>query len=121
MGATLIAIRLDQRAMMLYDRAAANGSGTWTTLTTHGVGDPRWAKETRDGRWVYFQDFLEVGKPIYRVSVPDGRIEKISTIDNLRPILASDYRLLTLAPGDLPVVSAKTSTVNLYSIDMDER
>lgn len=116
-GRYLVAIRLDQRAMMLFDRASGNAGQGWTTLATHGAGDPRWAE---DGRSVYFQDFLEVGKPIYRVSVPDGRIEKISTIDNLRPILASDYRLLNLAPGDLPVVSARTSTVNLYSIDLDE-
>ncbi len=116
-GRYIVAIRLDQRAMMLYDRTAANAGGKWTTLTTHGAGDPLWSQ---DGRSIYFQDFLEVGKPIYRVSVPDGRLERISTINNLRPILASDYRLLSLAPGDLPVVSARTSTVNLYSIDLDE-
>ena len=112
-GKYIIAIRLDQRALMLFDRT----SGKWTTLTTHGAGDPLWSQ---DGRSIYFQDFLEVGKPIYRISVPEGRLEPISTINNLRPILASDYRLLSLAPGDLPVVSAHTSTVNLYSIDLDE-
>jgi hypothetical protein len=26
-----------------------------------------------------------------------------------------------LAPGDLPVVSAHTSTVNIYSLDLNER
>jgi DNA-binding winged helix-turn-helix (wHTH) protein/Tol biopolymer transport system component len=113
-GRYIIAIRLDQRALMLFDRTA----GRWTTISTHGAGDPIWS---RDGRSVYFQDFLEVGKPIYRISVPDGRVERTATINNLRPILASDYRLLSLAPGDLPVVSARTSTVNLYSIDLDER
>lgn len=40
---------------------------------------------------------------------------------NLRPIAATDYRLIGLAPGDLPVVSAHTSTVNLYSVDLNER
>ena len=76
---------------------------------------------SHDGRSVYFQDFLEAGKPIYRIAIPDGRSEQIATINNLRPILASDFRLLSLAPGDLPVVSARTSTVNLYSVDLDER
>ena len=113
-GRYIVAIRLDQRALMLFDRTAER----WTTISTHGAGDPIWS---RDGRSVYFQDFLEVGKPIYRISVPDGRVERTSTINNLRPILASDYRLVSLAPGDLPVVSARTSTVNLYSIDLDER
>ena len=45
----------------------------------------------------------------------------MANITNLSPIAATDYRLIGLAPGDLPVVSAHTSTVNLYSVDLDER
>jgi len=110
----IAAIRLDQRALLLFDR----NQRRWTTLTTHGVGDPSWS---HDGRYLYFQDFLEVGKPIYRIAVPSGSIEQVSTIANLRPIAATDYRLIGLAPGDLPVVSARTSTVNFYSVDLNER
>jgi hypothetical protein len=43
----------------------------------------------------------------------------VATIDNLLPIAATDYRLIGLAPGDLPVVSVHTSTVNLYSVDLN--
>jgi Tol biopolymer transport system component/DNA-binding winged helix-turn-helix (wHTH) protein len=113
-GRYIVAIRLDQRALLLFDRTTAR----WTTISSHGAGDPLWS---HDGRSVYFQDFLEAGKPIYRVAIPDGRLEQFATISNLRPILASDYRLLSLAPDDLPVVSARTSTVNLYSVDLNER
>jgi Tol biopolymer transport system component len=107
-------MRLDQKALLVFDRAQER----WTTLTTHGVGDPAWS---HDGHWLYFQDFLEPGKPIYRISVPDGQAESVATIDNLRPIAATDYRLIGLGPGDLPIVSARTSTVNLYSVDLNER
>ena len=113
-GRYIVAIRLDQRALLLFDRTTQR----WTTISSHGAGDPLWS---HDGRFVYFQDFLETGKPIYRIAIPEGRSEQIATINNLRPILAGDYRLLSLAPGDLPVVSARTSTVNLYSVDLDER
>jgi len=113
-GRYIVAIRLDQHALLLFDREKQQ----WSTLSTHGAGDPLWS---HDGRSVYFQDFLEAGKPIYRIGVPDGHLEQISTIGNLRPIAASDYRLLSLAPGDLPVVSARTSAVNLYSVDLNER
>jgi Tol biopolymer transport system component/DNA-binding winged helix-turn-helix (wHTH) protein len=113
-GRYIAAIRLDQRALLLYDRAAQR----WSTLTTHGVGDPVWS---HDGRALYFQDFLEKGKPIYRIDVPNGEPRAVATITNLRPIAATDYRLIGLAPGDLPVVSARTSTVNLYSLDLDEK
>jgi Tol biopolymer transport system component len=113
-GRSIIAIRLDQHLLMLFDRATER----WTTLTTHGVGDPFWS---HDGKFVYFQDFLETGKPIYRAAVPGGRVEPVATIADLRPITVTDYRLIGLAPGDLPMVSAHTSTVNLYKVDLNER
>ena len=113
-GRYIAAMRLDQKALLLFDRTQER----WTTLTTHGAGDPAWS---HDGHWLYFQDFLEAGKPIYRMAVPAGNIEPVATIDNLRPIAATDYRLIGFAPGDLPIVSARTSTVNLYSVNLDER
>lgn len=70
---------------------------------------------------VYFQDFLEAGKPIYRVPVPTGTPEAVATISNLRPISATDYRLIGWTPDDLPIISARTSTVNLYMVDLNER
>jgi hypothetical protein len=45
----------------------------------------------------------------------------VAIIGNLQSIAATDYRLIGLAPGDLPMVSAHTSTVNLYSVDLNER
>jgi Tol biopolymer transport system component len=113
-GQYIAAMRLDQRALLLFDRSKEQ----WTTLTTHGVGDPIWS---HDGHFLYFQDFLEEGEPIYRMAVPAGAAEPVATIGNLRPIAATDFRLIGLAPGDLPVVSAHTSTVNLYSVDLNER
>jgi Tol biopolymer transport system component/DNA-binding winged helix-turn-helix (wHTH) protein len=113
-GRYIAAIRLDQKALLLYDQSKQ----LWTTLSTHGVGDPTWS---HDGSSLYFQDFLEEGKPIYRIVVPSGQTERVATIINLRPIAATDYRLIGLAPGDLPVVSTHTSTVNLYSVDLNEQ
>jgi hypothetical protein len=62
-----------------------------------------------------------MGKPIYKIAVPAGQPEQVATMENLRPIAATDYRLIGLAPGDLPMVSARTSTVNLYSVDLNEQ
>jgi len=113
-GRYLVAMPLDQRALRLLDRTTQR----WTTLTVHGVGDPTWS---HDGHSVYFQDFLEPGKPIYRVAVPAGKPEQVATMENLRPIAATDYRLIGLAPGDLPIVTARTPAVNLYQIDLNDR
>jgi Tol biopolymer transport system component/DNA-binding winged helix-turn-helix (wHTH) protein len=113
-GRYIAAMPLDQRALMLFDRTTQR----WTTLTSRGVGDPTWSQ---DGRYLYFQDFLEPGKPIYRVAVPAGKPEQVATIQSLLPISATDYRLIGLAPGDLPIVTARTPAVNLYEVDLNER
>lgn len=111
-GRYIAAVRLDQRALLLFDRS----SQRWSTLSTLGVGDPIWS---HNGTYLYFQDFLGTGKPIYRVAIPSGKTELVSTIDSLRTMPVIDYRLIALAPGDRPVVSARTSNVNLYSIHLD--
>jgi Tol biopolymer transport system component len=113
-GRYIAAMPLDQRALLLFDRTRER----WTTLTIQGVGDPTWS---HDSRSIYFQDFLAAGKPIYRVAVPTGTPQQAATIDSLRPIAATDYRLIGLAPGDLPVVTARTPAVNLYEVDLNER
>jgi Tol biopolymer transport system component len=109
----IAALSLTQRSLMLFDRQA----GTWRLLTTHSAADPQWS---RDSKAVYFQDNLDSGRPIYRVDVRTGSLQIVARLDDLRPLSARDYRLIALAPGDLPVVSAWTSNVNLYSIDLDE-
>ena len=113
-GRFIAAMPLDQRALLLFDRTTSR----WATLTAQGVGDPTWS---HDSRSIYFQDFLATGKPIYRIAVPAGKPQLVATIDNLRPIAATDYRLIGLAPGDLPVVTADTPAVNLYEVDLNER
>jgi Tol biopolymer transport system component len=112
-GRYVAAIDALPRHLMLFDRQRS----TWRKLSDHAVADPLWSA---DGRYIYFQDYREEGKPIYRVDITDGHLDRIASLENLRPLAALDYRLVTLAPGDLPVVSAWTSSVNLYSIDLDQ-
>lgn len=113
-GRFIAAIRLDQRALLLFDRS----SGNWRLLTaSHGVGDPAWAN---DGRFLYFQDFLEDGKPIYRVDVRTGKLQKVAMLNNLIPAQVLDYRLTTLAPGNRLVVGAGNASVNLYEVNLDQ-
>ena len=67
-GRYIAAMPLDQRALMLYDRSSQSGSGQhWITLTKHGVGDPTWS---HDGRFVYFQDFLDPASPYTELPCP---------------------------------------------------
>jgi Tol biopolymer transport system component/DNA-binding winged helix-turn-helix (wHTH) protein len=111
-GRYIAAVRLDQHALLVFDRTTAK----WSTVSTLGVGDPVWS---HDGRYLYFQDFLGAGKPIYRIAMPAGTTELVSTIASLGTMPVTDYRLIALAPGDRPVVSARMSNVNLYSLRLD--
>lgn len=113
-GRYIAAMPMNQHALMLFDTASRH----WSTLTSHGAGDPTWS---HNGRFLYFQDFLEPGKPIYRIAVPQDQLEPVATIENLRPFAATEYRLIGLAPGDLPITSVRTSSVNLYQVDLDGR
>jgi hypothetical protein len=63
-----------------------------------------------------------MGKPIYRVAVSGVHTaEQVATLEDVRSADVLDYRLIGLAPNDMPLVTAQTSVVNLYSIDLDDR
>ena len=112
-GRFLAAIRADQKALMLYDRDA----GKWEQISSHSIADPVW---TRDSRTLYFQDFAEAGKPIYRLSAAgDHREHRVAALENVRSSDVLDYRLIGLDPGDRPLVTAQTSVVNLYSTQLN--
>lgn len=108
----IAALSADQKRLMLFDRTTQ----TWTTLTDGGASDPVWASDSRS---VFFQNFLEAGEPVYRISIAaQGAGAKVATLDDLRPADALDYRLMALAPGDEPVVSTESSSVNVYSLSL---
>jgi Tol biopolymer transport system component/DNA-binding winged helix-turn-helix (wHTH) protein len=114
-GRYIAAVRSDQKALMLFDRSTQR----WELLTRHGVGDPVWS---HDNRSIFFQDFTEPEKPIYRLETAGKHnIQRVATLENVRSADVLDYRLIGLAPKDMPLVTAQTSVINIYSIDLDER
>lgn len=114
-GRYIAAVRSDQKALMLFDRSTQR----WELLSRHGVGDPVWS---HDNRSIFFQDFTEPEKPIYRIEVAGKHsIQRVATLENVRSADVLDYRLIGLAPKDMPLVTAQTSVINIYSIDLDER
>ena len=114
-GRYIAAVRTDQKALMLFDRASLK----WQMLTQHGVGDPVWS---HDSHAIFFQDFVEPEKPIYRVEIAARHdLTRVATLENVHSADALDYRLIGLAPNDMPLVTAQTSMVNLYSIDLNDR
>jgi Tol biopolymer transport system component len=113
-GRYIAALSLDQRKLMLYEIATQ----TWSTLATTSVADPVWSS---DSKAIYIHAFMADTQPIYRVSVPDGRLEEVANLSAFRAGDTADYFFVGITPDNLPLVRARTSTGNLYSVDLDKR
>ncbi|MHB1023423.1 MAG: TolB family protein, partial [Acidobacteriaceae bacterium] len=113
-GKYIAAMTLGQNLLMLFDVKTS----TWKTLAPLPARDPVWSP---DSHWVYFHDFLADDQPIYRVSVPDGHMERVAGMKSLQPLDIVDFRFAGLAPGNIPLVSARLSTANIYNIDLAKK
>lgn len=113
-GRYIAAMPVDESKLVLYDTTTQS----WKTLIARPAHDPVWS---HDGRWIYFHDYVAEDQPIYRVSVPDGRLERVADFQSLQPLDVLDFRFAGLTPDDVPLVSARISTANIYSVDLGSR
>src|SRR6266851_7445051 len=111
-GRYIAAISLDQRNLMLFDVA----SSTWRMLAQTSVADPVWSA---DGTAVYIHAFMADTQPIYRVDIPSGHIQQVADLTSFRAGEAADYFFCGVTPDNVPLVRARSSTGNLYSLDFD--
>jgi len=112
-GRYIAGLTLDQKTLMLYDAQTA----TWKKLAATSAAYPAWSK---DGKALYFSARLEDKKPIYRVSVPNGRLEKIADLSNFHvgSIALADFSGIT--PDDVPLMHAQISSGNLYTLSLEQ-
>ena len=110
-GKYIAALSIDQKKLMVFDTAAK----TWRVLAEQNIADPAWS---HDDSAIYFHDFAETDQPIFRAVVATGRVERVADLHDLRSANVVDYRFAGLAPGDVPLVSARNSTANIYAADL---
>ena len=110
-GRYIAAISLDQRNLMLFDVA----SHTWRLLAQTSVADPVWSA---DSSAIYIHAFMAETQPIYRVDIPSGHLQQVADLASFRVGEAADYFFCGITPDNIPLVRARSSTGNLYSLDL---
>ena len=110
-GKYIAALSIDQKKLMLFDVATK----TWRLLTEQNIADPVWSQ---DDSAIFFHDFAQADQPIYKVAVKTGKVERMADLHDLRSANVIDYRFAGLAPGDVPLVSARMSAANIYAADL---
>jgi Tol biopolymer transport system component/DNA-binding winged helix-turn-helix (wHTH) protein len=110
-GKYIAALSIDQKKLMLFDVAAK----TWRVVSDGNIADPNWS---HDDSAIYFHDFAQADQPIYKVTLNTGRVERVADLHDLRSANVVDYRFAGLAPGDVPLVSARMSTANIYAAEL---
>lgn len=110
-GKFIAALSIDQKKLMLFDTATK----TWRLLAEQNIADPSWS---HDGSAIYFHDFAQADQPIYEVEIRTGKVERIADLHDLRSANVVDYRFAGLAPGDIPLVSARISAANIYAAEL---
>jgi Tol biopolymer transport system component/DNA-binding winged helix-turn-helix (wHTH) protein len=110
-GKFIAALSIDQKKLMLYDV----GAKTWRRLAEQNIADPSWSHD--DGA-IFFHDFAQTDQPIFRFDLKTNRVERVADLHDLRSASVVDYRFAGLAPGDVPLISARMSTANIYAADL---
>jgi Tol biopolymer transport system component len=105
----LVALADHPSRMVLYTVA----TGKWTDLTTFQSPAGYWVW-TADSK-ALFIDLVEGQNGIYRLSVPDGKWEKISDLEaNTYPIDS----FLSLSPDGQPAIMSHTGVAQIYSLNL---
>jgi Tol biopolymer transport system component/DNA-binding winged helix-turn-helix (wHTH) protein len=103
-GSRVAAMPLDQRGLMLFDFATEK----WVKVAPNTVHNPLWSP---DGRSIYFQEVNEAYRPIYRVTLPEARVERVVSGAEL----VRDCFLVAL--DDAPYLSCQSGGTDLYALE----
>jgi Tol biopolymer transport system component len=112
-GRLIAATTYNGSKLLLFDVAAQ----TWNELDSgQNYNYPMWS---RDSKYVYFSNPLELGVPFYRLRVADRKMERVSNADLPRGLAWGIFGSWTgLAPDDSPVLIRDTGIQEIYSLDM---
>lgn len=108
-GKYIAAMSHDQKKLMLFNWQTRQ----WKVLVEGGFSNPNWSD---DSRTIYAQGSEDRQESVFRISIPDGRAERISTPKNYWEGDTTDYSFIGLARGNAPLVRTRV-TGDIYSLD----
>ena len=105
-GKYMVAVAQNPSRMMLYSAS----SKTWKEIRRF---DTPW------GYWVWLQDskgiYISAPSGIYRIGIPDGKMERVASLDGLN--LSGQDLFLSLTADGQPAMMSDTSVVQIYSLE----
>lgn len=112
-GHFLVAVSEDSKALKLYDISRKQ----WTEIARGNfISTPFWSA---DGKYVYYQDILGAGEPVYRFRPQDSAPERVHSFEDLLKSGALRCGFIGLAPDGSLLVQQRRGGGNLYKLELD--
>ena len=110
-GHYIAALTLEGKRLMLYDTKSA----TWKMLPAIPADHPVWSSDSKS---LFFRARVLDKKPIYRISVPEGRADEVVDLTSFHAgsMTLADFAGVT--PDNVPLMRVEVSSGNLYSLDL---
>ena len=110
-GRYIAALSSDSAKLLLYDFA----NKTWLPLATSRFGYENWS---RDGNYLYAEDYSDKVDDIVRIHVPDGKLERLFSLKDIpRGFDPWDF-WVGLTPDGSIVLMRDRSTQEIYSLNV---
>jgi serine/threonine protein kinase/Tol biopolymer transport system component len=110
-GRYLAALSTDSTKLMLYDI----GKKSWTQLGVSRFGFENWS---HDGKYLYAEDYSDKTDDLVRVSVPNGKVERLLSIKEVPRGFDPWEFWIGLTPDDSLLMMRDRSTQEIYSLDV---
>jgi Tol biopolymer transport system component len=110
-GHHLAALSADSTKLMLYEM----DKKSWLQLAVSRFGFENWS---HDGRYLYAEDYSDKTDDLVRVSVPNGKVERLRSIKEIPRGFDPWEFWIGLAPDDSLLMMRDRSTQEIYSLDV---
>ena len=110
-GRYLAALSADSAKLMLYDIEKK----TWSQLAVSRFAFENWS---HDGKYIYAEDYLDRTDDWVRISVPEGKMDRLRTLTEIPRGFDPFEFWVGLAPDDSPLLMRDKSTQEIYSLNV---